>query len=97
MLLPYLPVLNEKKIILGSQSKSRNELITTQVQIAQQVENKIRAHLKQICRGPRQRILCIPRSLQLGNLQGKSEGPAVDLQKGRQTMGYADLWRYHCL
>ena len=31
MLLPYLPVLNEKKIILGSQSKSRNELITTQV------------------------------------------------------------------
>ena len=31
MLLPYLEVLNQKKIILGSQSKMRNELMQTQV------------------------------------------------------------------
>ena len=30
MLLPYLNVLNSKLIILGSQSKSRNELMATQ-------------------------------------------------------------------
>jgi hypothetical protein len=30
MLLPYLKVLNGKRIILGSQSKSRNELMQTQ-------------------------------------------------------------------
>ena len=30
MLLPYLNVLNSKRIILGSQSKSRNELLATQ-------------------------------------------------------------------
>lgn len=30
MLLPYLKVLNNKVIILGSQSKSRNELMTAQ-------------------------------------------------------------------
>lgn len=33
MLLPYLNKLNELKIILGSQSKSRNELVTTQVTV----------------------------------------------------------------
>lgn len=31
MLLPYLPVLNAKKVILGSQSKSRRELMTATV------------------------------------------------------------------
>lgn len=30
MLLPYLKVLNNKTVILGSQSKSRNELMTAQ-------------------------------------------------------------------
>ena len=30
MLLPYLKVLNSKKIVLGSQSKTRNELMQTQ-------------------------------------------------------------------
>lgn len=30
MLLPYLKVLNKKKIILGSQSKSRKELFDAQ-------------------------------------------------------------------
>jgi len=30
MLLPYLPILNSKHIILGSQSKSRNELVQAQ-------------------------------------------------------------------
>jgi hypothetical protein len=30
MLLPYLPVLNNKRVILGSQSKSRNELVQAQ-------------------------------------------------------------------
>jgi predicted house-cleaning NTP pyrophosphatase (Maf/HAM1 superfamily) len=30
MLLPYLKVLQGKKVILGSQSKSRNELMTAQ-------------------------------------------------------------------
>ncbi len=30
MLLPYLSVLNNKKVILGSQSKSRNSLMTAQ-------------------------------------------------------------------
>lgn len=30
MLLPYLKVLNGKQVILGSQSKSRNELMTAQ-------------------------------------------------------------------
>lgn len=30
MLLPYLNILNNKKIILGSQSKSRNELMIAQ-------------------------------------------------------------------
>jgi septum formation protein len=30
MLLPYLSVLNSKKVILGSQSKSRNQLMTAQ-------------------------------------------------------------------
>ena len=30
MLLSYLNILNSKRIILGSQSKSRNELVTTQ-------------------------------------------------------------------
>lgn len=30
MLLPYLNVLNSKRVILGSQSKSRNELVSTQ-------------------------------------------------------------------
>ena len=30
MLLPYLSVLDAKRIILGSQSKSRNELMITQ-------------------------------------------------------------------
>ena len=30
MLLPYLKVLNDKKIVLGSQSKSRNELMQAQ-------------------------------------------------------------------
>lgn len=30
MLLPYLKFLNAKKIILGSQSKTRNELLTAQ-------------------------------------------------------------------
>ena len=33
MLLPYLPILNQKKIILGSKSQGRNHLITTQVLI----------------------------------------------------------------
>ena len=33
MLLPYLPILNQKKIILGSKSKGRNYLMTTQVTI----------------------------------------------------------------
>lgn len=31
MLLPYLSVLNDKNIILGSQSKMRNELMKVQV------------------------------------------------------------------
>lgn len=31
MLLPYLPILNKKKVILGSQSKTRNELMKSQV------------------------------------------------------------------
>jgi len=31
MLLPYLEVLNSKKIVLGSQSKMRNELMQVQV------------------------------------------------------------------
>lgn len=31
MLMPYLPVLNKKRIILGSQSKSRKFLVTAQV------------------------------------------------------------------
>jgi len=31
MLMPYLPILNKKKIILGSQSKSRRFLVTAQV------------------------------------------------------------------
>jgi predicted house-cleaning NTP pyrophosphatase (Maf/HAM1 superfamily) len=30
MLLPYLKAINSKKMILGSQSKSRNELFQTQ-------------------------------------------------------------------
>ena len=30
MLLPYLPILNEKAVILGSQSKSRRELVDIQ-------------------------------------------------------------------
>ncbi len=33
MLLPYLEVLNSKNVVLGSQSKSRNEIMTTQVHI----------------------------------------------------------------
>ena len=36
MLLPYLKVINNKKVILGSQSKTRNELMQ-----AQRVEYKI--------------------------------------------------------
>lgn len=31
MLLRYLPVLNQKKVILGSQSKTRRELMEAQV------------------------------------------------------------------
>lgn len=40
MLLPYLEALNSKKIILGSQSKMRNELMMTQV------KNRIKKKLK---------------------------------------------------
>lgn len=36
MLLPYLKALNSKTIVLGSQSKSRNELMQTQ-RIAYQI------------------------------------------------------------
>jgi hypothetical protein len=31
MLLPYLKVLNAKKVVLGSQSRARHELLQTQV------------------------------------------------------------------
>lgn len=40
MLLPYLKQLSSKKVILGSQSKSRNELMTAQRLAYQVVPSK---------------------------------------------------------
>jgi hypothetical protein len=49
MLLPYLPVLNNKKIILGSQSKSRKMLVTAQVKLISKLGSQILMLFKQIC------------------------------------------------
>jgi predicted house-cleaning NTP pyrophosphatase (Maf/HAM1 superfamily) len=54
MLLPYLTLLNTKKVILGSQSKARHDLLQTQVHISFILAINIRKNSKHIPRGPRQ-------------------------------------------
>jgi hypothetical protein len=49
MLLPYLSVLNNKKIILGSQSKSRKMLVKAQVKLVSKLGSQILIFFKQIC------------------------------------------------
>jgi len=81
MLLPYLEVLNSKKIILGSQSKMRNELLQVQVKLTLFKEIEIWPSLINLRLRSGQKIIWIPSRLQFGTFKGHKRKHAEEKSK----------------
>lgn len=81
MLLPYLEVLNSKKIILGSQSKMRNELMQVQVKLPLFKEIEIWQSLINLRLRSGQKIIWIPSRLQFGTFKGHKRKHAEEKSK----------------
>jgi hypothetical protein len=72
MLLPYLKVLNNKKIILGSQSKTRKELLNAQRIVYQAIPSKFAEDLDKSAFPSPADYNLVPSPAYSGNLQRKS-------------------------
>lgn len=97
MLLPYLPVLNSKRIILGSQSKSRNELLSTQQLKYDRISSNFAEDLDKESFATPEEYNLVRILPYAGHLPGKSERPARHFLRNEKGVGSPDLRRYHHL